>query len=366
MTKVQRGERLLEPIAVKDLHFDPDNPRLPSTVDGRDEAAVLEWMLRDASLVDLMGSIGSRGYFDGEPILVVRRTGGGYTVVEGNRRLAAVKLLLRPAGAPVRKRSVSDVGTTAKHRPKKLPALRFNARSDILEYLGYRHITGVKEWEPLAKARYVRQLFEKTLGTSDEARYRELARTIGSGKRADYVARLLTALALYERVADKSFFDIEDLSEDSVNFSLFLVALNHSGVVRFFGLTSAQDARLVGLRNKHLKEFVTWAFQPRADGSTVLGDSRNMGTLAKVVSTKRALDALRGGESLAVAATLTGEPDHVFSAEVRAARDRLLTARSQQHLVTSVDDGTVQHLSEVEKSAKLLSRFARDLAGSGN
>ncbi len=39
-----------------------------------------------------MLSIGQQGYFPGEPLLAVK-SNGNYIVVEGNRRLAAVKLL---------------------------------------------------------------------------------------------------------------------------------------------------------------------------------------------------------------------------------------------------------------------------------
>src|SRR5262245_50841650 len=106
-------------VPVDRIHFDPDNPRLPSTVNGHDEAAVLKWMLEDATLLDLVAAIASEGYFPGEPILVAPRPEGPsakesledprqeLVVVEGNRRLAAVRLLRRPQIAPTRKRAIA-------------------------------------------------------------------------------------------------------------------------------------------------------------------------------------------------------------------------------------------------------------------
>ena len=67
---------------IDQLHFDPLNPRVPELVDGTNEEQVLRWMLSDASLLDLMGSIAEHGYFPGEPLLLAPRDGGGYTVVE--------------------------------------------------------------------------------------------------------------------------------------------------------------------------------------------------------------------------------------------------------------------------------------------
>jgi ParB-like nuclease domain len=347
---------------LEELHFDPLNPRLPETIDGSDEEDVLGWMLDDASLADLVGSIAAQGYFPGEPLLVVpRKKGGGYTVVEGNRRLAALKLLVNPARAPKRQHTVAEIAANAVHKPELAPTLEFPERDAILEYLGYRHITGVKEWEPLAKARYAYQLWGRTTGASDAARFRKLATTIGSGKRADYVARLITAFMLYQRVEDESFFELQGVGPETINFSFFLVALNHSSVVRFLGLKSSQDPTLKGLTKRHLKELVDWMFRVRDNGATLLGESRNMRLLGRVVDNERALAALRAGEPLVSAVTLTGEPNDIFADEVREGRDNLATAQSQQHLVTEVREATKAQLREIQKLATVLLKVMDDL-----
>ena len=102
----------IEFIDVDNLHFDPANPRLPSSVvDGKDDQAVITWMLKDASIIELMGSIGMKGFFPAEPLLVTRdpKRTKHFIVVEGNRRLAAVKLLRDPEGASKRFVTVAHV-----------------------------------------------------------------------------------------------------------------------------------------------------------------------------------------------------------------------------------------------------------------
>jgi hypothetical protein len=146
--------------------------------------------LTDATLLDLMGSIAENGFFPGEPLLLAPRQKNTFTVVEGNRRLAAVRLLQHPEIASVRKGSVQDLANTATYRPSRLYGVNFPDRDSILDYLGFRHITGVKEWDPLAKARYLRQLWSRTPGAQDE-RLRILARKIGS--QPWYVKRLLVS-----------------------------------------------------------------------------------------------------------------------------------------------------------------------------
>ncbi|NJM06765.1 ParB N-terminal domain-containing protein [Candidatus Gracilibacteria bacterium] len=190
-------------IPVNDLLYDPLNPRLPGKVEGKDEQAVIDWMLRDSTIPELMNSIAQQGYFSGEPLLVVRNSNEKYIVIEGNRRLTAVKLLLDPEKASIKKTAVSTAAKEAQFRPERLPVLIFNRREDILDYLGYRHITGIKQWSSLAKAKYLRQLSETMQGEDVDVQHKRLAKIIGS--RSDYVAKLLIGLEVYELIEDSDF-----------------------------------------------------------------------------------------------------------------------------------------------------------------
>lgn len=78
------------------LDFDPENPRFtedpfrnPSDVD------VIEFLSDKADLTELVQSIAANGYIDIEPMIVMQN-GRRFSVLEGNRRLAAIKLLKNP------------------------------------------------------------------------------------------------------------------------------------------------------------------------------------------------------------------------------------------------------------------------------
>ena len=73
--------------------------------------------------------------------------------VEGNRRLTAVKLLLKPELASTRKAAVLEAANAAGRKPAELPVLKFKSRDQVLRYLAFRHITGIEPWNPLQKAR---------------------------------------------------------------------------------------------------------------------------------------------------------------------------------------------------------------------
>jgi hypothetical protein len=54
-------KKFIQFVPVENLLYDPKNPRLPSSVNSSDEKEVIDWMLRDATIVELMGSIGEIG-----------------------------------------------------------------------------------------------------------------------------------------------------------------------------------------------------------------------------------------------------------------------------------------------------------------
>src|SRR4051812_17983333 len=78
-------------LAVGDLLLDHRNPRL-ALVEDATQVDLLKALYEDESLDELVGSFIENGYFEEEPLVVVEEE-EGYVVVEGNRRLATLKLL---------------------------------------------------------------------------------------------------------------------------------------------------------------------------------------------------------------------------------------------------------------------------------
>ena len=179
----------IKTIPINKIYLDSDNPRLPTTV-SRNQNEMLLYIARNTSITELMTAIAENDYFPGEPIIVVPRRAGSYWAVEGNRRLVALKLLKDPSLSP-KNPKVREISETAKHRPDTVPCVIFDKRTQVVNYLGYRHISGVKQWEPLAKARYIAGYFKTQ--TNPKAtpikRYREVARGIGS--QASFIKRQL-------------------------------------------------------------------------------------------------------------------------------------------------------------------------------
>lgn len=357
-----RDEAQIRWLPIEDLHLDPENPRIPASIDGGDESEVLRWLLEDASLLDLMRSIAAQGYFAGEPLLVIPRALGGYTVVEGNRRLASLRLLSDPMLATAKPRAVANIVEGAEHRPTVVPVVVFDAHEDLVDYLGYRHVTGVKQWEPLAKARYTRKLWEVHLADTssrDEA-LRRVADILGS--RRDYVARTLTALELYSRLIELDVIGGAGVPLHKVDFSYLTVALNNSPIPDWLGIESSQNFELVGLKEETLARLGQWLFVPQDEtGRTILGESRNIGKLAAVVENPDAVAELIRTGDLDHAAEVTNFAADDLLTHVLQARDSLAAALRLLPSVSWFDPNDLEALHQIVRSARSLNESLRSL-----
>lgn len=343
-------------LKIEDLFYDPKNPRLPaSLVKGEDENEVINWMLSDAAILELMGSIGEKGFFPAEPLLVVRgeKGEGKYEVVEGNRRLTAVKLLKHPELAAKRKNAINLIVKEAKFKPDELPVFIFSERRQILDYLGFKHITGVKPWSALAKAKYLKDLQVEYKDSSIGEQYKNLAKAIGS--RSDYVRDLLVGLQLYEKISEFDYFDIDGLNEDTIEFGVYYTALGRSNIPQFLGIDRNSETPILNLNESHLKEFTEWVSQKNDQNITRLGESRNLTKLSQVVLNDKALSAFREGKSLDESLMFTEEPDKLFQVSILESLNKINTANLYFHRVQMPLKSDYENLKEINSISDNLS-----------
>src|SRR5438105_4395723 len=78
------------------LDFDPNNPRLiEDGLKNPTDADIIVALSDSADLAEVVDSIASNGYIDIEPI-IAQKVDGRWRVLEGNRRLAAIRILQEP------------------------------------------------------------------------------------------------------------------------------------------------------------------------------------------------------------------------------------------------------------------------------
>lgn len=373
----------IENINYQKLHLDIDNPRLPSNVT-KTPKGILTWIAKATAIEDLMNAIGTNDFFAGEPLVVYPhpKKAGEYIVIEGNRRLTAVKLLHNPAECDKPSSQMCAISQEANYRPEKIPVVIQPNREEVLPYLGFRHITGIEEWQPLAKAKYLKQLFDLTDSTKPVAeRYSLVARTIGSRK--DAIKRSLDALAVYAVIEEHDFFGIQELGEESIKFSVLSTALANEHIAEFVGsvkkvphpqtnlfqglgeesieflmLSTDPIVNSNALNKIGIEDLTRWLFEKK-DGKKIVSDSRQIGMLGKVIATPKALAALKSNSSLARAFRLTTGVNDDFINFLYTAQSALEQASG---LVANVDyDEVAMDLAhELNNSIKQIGRTLKD------
>ena len=301
---------------IDELSFDPHNPRFSSiSVDNKSDAETIDLMIREESLMDLVVSITDNGFFQGEPLLVYADGDKKY-VAEGNRRLAALKLINNRE--LTKRASFHQTIAEAKHIPTQVPCLLFENREETLVYLGYKHITGNKKWGALEKSIYLSQLYEHVKEQNPDQDEQELHRIIARnvGSQGPVIGRNLAAYAIYlegnQHGAANNFFDLQGVDQSQVDFSLIYTALSYENIYKYLGLESATDTSLKNFNKEHGKNLFRWLFKQDDYGQTVVTESRKLKELNKVLGSVSATKYFLEKNDLESAYRLSAGPLEAF------------------------------------------------------
>lgn len=148
------GETRYSYVPVVDLLYDPQNPRLGGAAKNKTQEQIQKYLEGQPHYaLELVGSIVENGFLPYEP-LIVRQEDNKFVVIEGNRRLAAVRSIL---SEPPDKYPPEVVA-----RSQQLPVLVFadgvhRDSEEVLRYLGVKHLFGFREWTPTSKAMFLDQ-----------------------------------------------------------------------------------------------------------------------------------------------------------------------------------------------------------------
>ena len=219
--------------------------------------------------------------------------------------------------------------------------------------------TGVKQWEPLAKARYIAQYFEnETDPTADpKARYREVARGIGS--QYPFIKRQLDGIAVYRHMEECGFYEIEDLNEATISFSLLSTAVGYETILDFVSSTKNPFIDREKLKPDAIRHLASWMYEANDAGETILGESRNIKRLAVVAADQKALHLLTEDRNLQKAFNTTKGVAVEFYNLLSELAAKIADAVASVALV-DLDDGHRSKISDILKQARALRRVAED------
>ena len=339
---------------VSELSFDLENPRLPEFALPKDskEIDVIRVLWRAMDVRELVMSIAASGYFPHEPVIVAREEGKNI-VIEGNRRLAAVKVLLEPKVADTLRVTIPVITESAKAALNELPTVA-STREEAWRYLGFKHVNGPAKWSSYAKSQYIADVRRK-FGVKLE----DIAKQIGDTHKT--VQRLFRGLMVLEQAEEWNVFRREDRWRNHFAFSHLYTGIDSGGISAFIGLRPATEEDMEPVpyeKKEELGELFLWLYGSKKEGIDPLIKTQNphLRQLNAVVSNREALAVLRNRRSLTIAYEASRPSKNVFEEYLVAAKQDLQKARG---LVSTGDDGS----EDLLRIAGTVANIADDLYG---
>jgi hypothetical protein len=218
-------------VGLSALQLDDKNPRFGGLTENQSEAAIIDKLATEKNLLELIESFRQNGYYRAEPLLVVetKKGSGKYVVIEGNRRVAALKILfnaelLKKYGFS--RTALAPTGAIADELKNRIPVQIYNNRHDLWSYLGFRHIKGPMEWDPYSKALYIVGLYEDGLPIA------EIVERIGDQNAL--VTKMFNGIRVLKQAEDEGYINPNEMQKFA--FSHLYTILGYTNARKFLGL----------------------------------------------------------------------------------------------------------------------------------
>ena len=337
---------------VSELAFDLKNPRLVEfdLTENATEEDVIKILWEAMDVREVMMSIAASGFFPHEPLIVAEEK-GKRVVIEGNRRLAAVKVLLRSEVAESYAQNIPPITAEEKTALTELPTV-VGSREANWRYLGFKHVNGPAKWSSYAKSHYIADVHRNF-----NIELEDIAKQIGDTHKT--VQRLYRGLMVIEQAERLRVFSREDRWRNHFSFSHVYTGLDYPGISDFIGLqpeTDEQQEPVPIEKKQELRELCLWMYGSKKEQTPPVIQTQNphLRQLDAVVANREALATLRSGNSLKLAFETSRPSSNVFEESLLAAKRGLEKARA---LLTDGYDGS----GELLRTAGTVANLADDL-----
>jgi hypothetical protein len=332
---------LLEYVSPEKLLFDANNPRFGGELKTKSQPELQKAIYAAPHYgSDLVDSFLENGFIEYEP-LIVKRHGDKYVVIEGNRRLAAIKEIRANFDKYKERRSDLDA----------VPVIIFpdieieGEGTDARVYLGVRHLLGFREWPPFAKAEFLDKESQKPGGLDQIIK--EVRITRQTARRFLVPYRLLKAAKIKLPEGD--------------DFWVLGEALQRSGVKKFLQLdVHSATLEIRGYNTGNLRLLLDDLYGPRnasAKGRDVTAkkvyDTRDLSRYASVLSSEKAAAVLHAGKGLNEAAIYVDTREESQARLSKIVKELGLLIRKLMQQDRNIEAAAVNHTyKELESAVK--------------
>ena len=277
---------------VGSILLDEKNPRIPPSIEPLNQRLLIKDLIIHDKVYELAQNIAQNGYYPVESLIVMRED-TKTVVIEGNRRLAALKLLITPEAAPedqvARFKALSNrIDKTTIKKAKVVIAPDRQAAAPIIMS---RHTNvQIERWEPIMQASYYTNLLQSGITIDDLSHqynipkmniiqslrlykmyqiacHLDLPDEIGQIVRNPRVFKATTLQRFYERPISQRFLGIQ-LSKDGADILGTIdeteFKKGYKNVVADIA-TGSQDSRSLGTTEQVKRYLGTFSEQERPD-----------------------------------------------------------------------------------------------------
>ncbi len=355
-SEAQAGVQVLQLVAVDLLRLDARNPRIQQVGKGLDQRQILELLWREYSVDEVALSIAQNGFFSHEPLFVAEEN-GQLVVVEGNRRLAAVLILLDQAlREDLRATNIPEISENLANELAELPVIHCQRR-DIWQYVGFKHVNGPQVWNSLAKAEYIAWV-KNDLGTE----LAEIASTIGDTHST--VARLYRAYMALKQAEDAGVYNREQRTKRHFSFSHLYTGLDYQGIREFTRIDDFDSPTEEPIPQDRLEKFgelCVWLWGDKARGEQALIKSQNpdLRQLDETLKYEEGITALRAGYGLQRSLDIARGDTALFREALLMAKQSLQDARAK---VVTGYSGEADLSREIDEIVTLADALYEDMS----
>ena len=317
-----------ERIPTSELLLDPINPRLGEygIKENATQTDLVKVLWEKMAVEELAMSIAYNGYFEHEPLLVEPNAKGELVVIEGNRRLAAVKLLLDADFRKTLKATdLPKIDAARKSEISELPVIR-TTREGVWRYLGFKHVNGPSTWGSYAKAQYVALVHNKY-----NVPLEEIAKQIG-----DYnctVLRMYRGLMVIEQAEREKIFDRGNIAKNDFYFNYIYTGIDYPGIRKFLSLDGDKIASknpIPRKKIKNLKLLCEWLYgnETQSKPSLIKSQNPDLKKLDEILLSEAGVQALTDGLPLSVAHDISLGDERLFRQALQQAKQALQKAHA--------------------------------------
>ena len=292
-------EQKIELYKAEELYFDVENPRLIEfniTLE-TSEKKILNILWGYMAVDEIVMSILAHGFFEHEAVYAVREQ-AKIVVVEGNRRLAAVKSILHPElveKSRMERFSSKRTDDKVSELERGIPVIILENREAAWRYIGFKHVNGAAKWGSFAKAQYIYSVHNR-YGKSLE----EIAEQIGDTNNT--VKKLYQGLMVLKEAEQKVSFQVDNTYNDRLYFSHLYTAIGYDGFKRYMGVILNDDGSISIPKERvpNLKNVMVWLYGNKTDDIKPIVKTQNpdLRRLDAVLNNKDATIALQADATL--------------------------------------------------------------------